>query len=103
MPPRFGVLLGVDPAVLPRTNRKKAGLAIIPNALSIVAEGMISPLGVFSWAWTAGILIKTAGHQSMISMGNGNDPRTRNILATGPPPGAVSLGLGVRHRIDILY
>ncbi len=78
-------------------------VAIIPDSLSIVAEGMISPVGVFSWAWTAGILIKTAGHQFLIYVGNGNDPRMRNILATNPSPGALSFGVGLRRRLDIIY
>lgn len=78
-------------------------LSVIPDALSIVAEGMISPLGVFSWAWTAGVLIKTAGHQFLIYVGNGNDPRMRNILAANPSPGALSFGVGLRRRINIVY
>ena len=78
-------------------------LSVIPDALSVVAEGMISPLGEFSWAWTAGILIKTAGHQFLIYVGNGNDPRMRNILSDRPAPGEISFGVGLRRKIDIIY
>jgi hypothetical protein len=87
--------------------RLNAGLgvsvAVVPDALSIVAEGLFSPLGTFDWAWQAGVLIKTAGHQFLLYVGNGNDMRMRNILAAVPDPGAVAFGVTVRRKIDIFF
>ena len=87
--------------------RLNAGLgvsvSVIPDTLSIVAEGLFSPLNAFSWAWQAGVLIKTAGHQFLLYVGNGNDMRMRNILAAAPDPGAVAFGITVRRKIELLY
>jgi hypothetical protein len=87
--------------------RLNAGLglsvSVIPDTLSIVAEGLFSPLNEFAWAWQAGVLIKTAGHQFLLYVGNGNDMRMRNILAAAPDPGALAFGITVRRKIEILY
>ena len=78
-------------------------VSVIPDTLSIVAEGLLSPVGTLSWAWQAGVLIKTAGHQFLLYVGSGNDMRLRNILAAAPDPGAVAFGVTVRRRINLIF
>jgi hypothetical protein len=80
-----------------------ASVAVVPDALSIVAEATVSPLGVLALTWDAGVLIKTAGHQFVIFVGNGNDLRMRNALASAPDISALAFGVTVRRRLDVFF
>jgi hypothetical protein len=80
-----------------------ASVSIVPDKLSIVAEAFVSALGTYAFGWDTGVLIKTAGHQFLIYVGNGNDLRMRNTLAASPSIGSVAFGLTIRRRLDIYF
>lgn len=77
--------------------------AVIPDTLSIVAEAAVSPVGNVSWMWDAGVLIKTAGHQFLLYVGNGTDMKMRNTLAGENDPGDLTFGFTLRRKIDIYF
>jgi hypothetical protein len=80
-----------------------ASVSVVPGLLSIVGEAFYSPIGTQTFGWDAGVLIKTAGHQFLIYVGNGNDLRMRNTLAVAPSSNAVAFGLTLRRRLDVYF